>query len=635
MYQLKHILEKPQSQRVLQPKLKIGKPGDKYKQEADAVAARVMRTNKVDSIMMQVNEEGEEMIQMQPVEEDEELQMKCEDGGEDSMPQKKTSVVKKELIQPKPLQESQTEAAPESIHDEINSTKGAGFHLDIQTHSFMGNRFGTDFSNVNIHTNHTAVQLNKQLKAHAFTVGSDIYFNEGQYQPDSSSGKNLLAHELTHVVQQTGTTGIPYLQKAMINDALGNPVAYEFRIGTELDAAFVSVARTLTADMTVTDVDLRSMRREALRRRGTLNDHERMFMAGLLDAANVATFNGTAVGADFRFPSNSITRARLDHVVDLDRSIPRNVERESQDVLDALTRGDLAGMVRENAELERVATQAIRHLAGSFANQANTLIGFINANNIPAGLTVRAMVSAASDNSSGDRVLAGIVYAIASQARHPFTSDLQQGNIKVDALIPAALAALPGFTGHEDAAYVTVAQEGGAKGDTMYVKTDLDPNNVYHRSVVVHELRHAQEDAGSSATGRLAFPIRNQIEARAYRSQATFIYAQLNTLPVAQQSAAAAQIASGVNGAVVVALVLEGKTNTAVNQPLFTLINNHIPAAQRLTGVQITGAFALSIPVLETRLLSIINTLYGLSNTDAGVIDGLAGESIMDWINRI
>jgi hypothetical protein len=66
----------------------------------------------------------------------------------------------------------------------------------------MGNAMGVDFSGVNIHTDSKAVQMNQKLGAKAFTHGNDIYFKEGEFNPESNNGKKLLAHELTHVVQQ-------------------------------------------------------------------------------------------------------------------------------------------------------------------------------------------------------------------------------------------------------------------------------------------------------------------------------------------------------------------------------------------------------------------------------------------------
>jgi hypothetical protein len=69
----------------------------------------------------------------------------------------------------------------------------------------MESRFGSDFSSVKIHSDDSAAQISRELNAQAFTVGNDIYFNSGKYSPDSEHGKHLLAHELTHVVQQSFT----------------------------------------------------------------------------------------------------------------------------------------------------------------------------------------------------------------------------------------------------------------------------------------------------------------------------------------------------------------------------------------------------------------------------------------------
>ena len=68
----------------------------------------------------------------------------------------------------------------------------------------MENAFSVDFSGVRVHTDSQASEMNRGINAKAFTHGNDVYFGEGQYAPDTYSGKNLLAHELTHVVQQEG-----------------------------------------------------------------------------------------------------------------------------------------------------------------------------------------------------------------------------------------------------------------------------------------------------------------------------------------------------------------------------------------------------------------------------------------------
>jgi predicted metallopeptidase len=84
----------------------------------------------------------------------------------------------------------------------------SGQPLDVSTRSFMESRFGADFGGVRLHTNHLAAESARQLSAHAYTVGSDIFFGHGQYQPTTTPGRRLLAHELVHVLQQaSGSPG--------------------------------------------------------------------------------------------------------------------------------------------------------------------------------------------------------------------------------------------------------------------------------------------------------------------------------------------------------------------------------------------------------------------------------------------
>lgn len=85
----------------------------------------------------------------------------------------------------------------------INSARGRGQSLDASMQKKMGESMGADFSSVRVHTGGEAHQLNEQLNAKAFTTGNDIFFRSGAYSPQSSGGQELLAHELTHVVQQS------------------------------------------------------------------------------------------------------------------------------------------------------------------------------------------------------------------------------------------------------------------------------------------------------------------------------------------------------------------------------------------------------------------------------------------------
>jgi hypothetical protein len=94
--------------------------------------------------------------------------------------------------------------AGSNVESQLNNSKGGGSPLPDEVRSFMEPRFGADLSQVRVHTGSEAVQMNKELNAQAFTHGKDIYFGSGRYNPGSSEGKHLLAHELTHVIQQTG-----------------------------------------------------------------------------------------------------------------------------------------------------------------------------------------------------------------------------------------------------------------------------------------------------------------------------------------------------------------------------------------------------------------------------------------------
>ena len=101
------------------------------------------------------------------------------------------------------LKSSQSSSgASSNFESELKSSKGGGAPLTDSTRSFMENKFDADFGGVKIHTGDKASQMSSQINAQAFTHGNDIYFNEGKYDPGSSQGKSLIAHELTHTVQQ-------------------------------------------------------------------------------------------------------------------------------------------------------------------------------------------------------------------------------------------------------------------------------------------------------------------------------------------------------------------------------------------------------------------------------------------------
>ncbi|MCD8487757.1 MAG: DUF4157 domain-containing protein [Desertifilum sp.] len=200
------------SQIAIQPKLTVGAPGDRYEQEADSVASQVMSMSEPSarSPIQRETAPEEEELQMKPLaasitplvqretalEDEEELQMK-------PLIQREAALEDEEELQMKPsLQRSQEASftANDTVENQLNNSKGSGSPLPNEVRSFMEPRFGVNFSQVRVHTDSNAVQMNRNLGAQAFTHGHDVYFGAGK----SPTDLQLTAHELTHVVQQTG-----------------------------------------------------------------------------------------------------------------------------------------------------------------------------------------------------------------------------------------------------------------------------------------------------------------------------------------------------------------------------------------------------------------------------------------------
>ncbi len=159
---------------TIQPKLMVNIPGDFYEQEADRVAEQVMHMP------------------------DARLQPACACGGECHRCKTKQLSIGAEAAQLKSNQASDVDTPP-PVQEVLHSS---GEPLDAETRAFFEPRFGHDFSNVRVHTGERAAQSAKALDAKAYTAGSKIVFGAGNYAPGSTEGRRLLAHELTHTVQQ-------------------------------------------------------------------------------------------------------------------------------------------------------------------------------------------------------------------------------------------------------------------------------------------------------------------------------------------------------------------------------------------------------------------------------------------------
>jgi hypothetical protein len=163
---------------IIQRKLAVGAVDDPLEDEADRVADQVMRTPDPDvstaAAPLQVSR-------------------KCAACEEE---EKGPTVQTKRLGAAEP---AATEALP-SVHEVLRSP---GQPLDWSSRGFFERRFGHDFSRVRVHAGTSATAAAAAVKGRAFTAGSDIVFGRGQYAPSTIEGQRLLAHELTHVVQQT------------------------------------------------------------------------------------------------------------------------------------------------------------------------------------------------------------------------------------------------------------------------------------------------------------------------------------------------------------------------------------------------------------------------------------------------
>ncbi|WP_292803329.1 DUF4157 domain-containing protein [Nostoc sp. NMS7] len=166
----------------MQRKLTIGEPGDKYEQEADGVASQVVK---------QINTPAPQQA------------------GQSQRRQREEVAEEEEKLQMKPMLQLRAAVgglkATADLETEIKQARGSGQSLADSIKLPMEQAFGADFSGVKIHTDAKSDKLNQSIQAKAFTTGQAILFRQGEYDPGSQGGQELLAHELTHVIQQKGS----------------------------------------------------------------------------------------------------------------------------------------------------------------------------------------------------------------------------------------------------------------------------------------------------------------------------------------------------------------------------------------------------------------------------------------------
>ena len=219
------VARKPQAR--LAPEKQETQAKLQLQEEEEAAQPKLQRQDEEEEAQakLQRQEEEEAQTKLQRQEEEEVAQPKLHRQEEEEAQPKLQRQEEEEAAQPK-LQRSaakeeekekpvQSKAEPRAnvrdkrqytvlnqVEDRLFANKGKGEQLDDETRRQMEVGFGADFGAVRVHTGADAVSMSRDLKAQAFTHGKDIFFNTGKYEPGSLRGKTLLAHELTHVVQQ-------------------------------------------------------------------------------------------------------------------------------------------------------------------------------------------------------------------------------------------------------------------------------------------------------------------------------------------------------------------------------------------------------------------------------------------------
>lgn len=286
----------------LQAKLRIGEPNDRYEAEADRVADAIMASsdpaheravslgpalqssahggsraapaglNPIPELVVQrliisavppahIQREATESCSAKEEITEEDKKEEAEESeatGEGELMGKEEEGAEQKTLQPKGR--VQGVATPVDLEARIDASRGRGTTLSRSTREFMESRFGYDFSAVRVHTDGSAQRLNREVRSLAFTSGTDIYFAPGQFQPGTNAGKHLLAHELTHVIQQAGGGGGMVREKAdprtiaRAPDDADRPRYYSHKVaGTIVHNLLERILRAANPDNLVTE----------------------------------------------------------------------------------------------------------------------------------------------------------------------------------------------------------------------------------------------------------------------------------------------------------------------------------------------------------------------------------------------
>jgi hypothetical protein len=297
----------------MQAKLEIGAVDDPLEREADSAAESVMRmphpavgttavplhlSRKCDAC------EQEEKLQRQP-----ELPP---DLGE-----KEKEEEEKALQMKAAGPEADRGDAPPIVHEVLRTS---GRPLDASTRAFFELRFGWDFSTVRVHADAAAQASARAVKAQAFTVGNDVVFGAGRFAPASPEGRRLLAHELAHVVQQSGSGGKTVVTRQGAAGGEGEPL-FLVKMMDPVDAMLVIreyLPRAMDTSQAAMQVIADTMHMPRTMQNASLRVRRLIAAFSLLDASDAAAVRDTLIR-----PANDKQRALSDNFGALDHRFRR------------------------------------------------------------------------------------------------------------------------------------------------------------------------------------------------------------------------------------------------------------------------------------------------------------------------
>ena len=453
--------------------------------------------------------------------------------------------------------------------------------------------------------------------------------------------------------------GAPRLQRQPDGGGDKRPAVDKIRfiVGGDVTVEFVQRAKKL-AKRRIAKTEELELHDLALKGDDTVSDAERLFIAALADPANAKRVAEAKTEVndevELSFPRDTATRTRVREVSDLRRpGFARDVTAARDETLQAGLRLDFTKAAAAFAKAERAAEAQILKLAGSAKGRARDVLAFARERGILAHAILEAMINGGSDSTAGDMVAAGAVYAIAEAAGHELADALRRGRIKVDQKKKLD-SGVEGFEAR--ALYVPTASDlrrdhgpSLLKGDTMYVPSSFDIDNLADRGTVIHELQHANDDRKAAATGPLAKTSVVELEVAAYTAGARYTLQEIQRQPTGKtRTAAIAKVAEQWDGKRVAAAALASRTDPRSTPGKWIEVKGSaLQGIAREVFAAVTDKRSIESTIgsledlMPQKLEELVSTLKGeitrggaVDPSDQIFLDSLSGESMLDTIDR-